>query len=154
MRHLCREGASKIWSNYDDKNTRLYPIKNSPRKFKKKEWNSSMYVLLPNMQKKKFKSTYWTMDYRNGKEKQKNKIGFRWLRFFFLLSWWGWSSRQPHLFAQSYRHCLLRYAIIINESTNPYGSKSAHPHIFYFNYIHFMKSTVRTSIPFLNQILI
>ena len=30
-----------------------------------------MYVLLPNMQKKKFKSTYWTMDYRNGKEKQK-----------------------------------------------------------------------------------
>ena len=61
MRHLCREGASKIWSNYDDKNTRLYPIKNSPRKFKKK----------------KFKSTYWTMDYRNGKEKQKNKIGFR-----------------------------------------------------------------------------
>ena len=26
---------------------------------------------------KKFKSTYWTMDYRNGKEKQKNKIGFR-----------------------------------------------------------------------------
>ena len=38
MRHLCREGASKIWSNYDDKNTRLYPIKN--------------YVLLPNMQKK------------------------------------------------------------------------------------------------------
>ena len=27
--------------------------------------------------KKKFKSTYWTMDYRNGKEKQKNKIGFR-----------------------------------------------------------------------------
>jgi len=45
---------------------------------------------------KKFKSTYWTMDYRNGKEKQKNKIGFRWLRFFFLLSWWGWSSRQPH----------------------------------------------------------
>ena len=52
MRHLCREGASKIWSNYDDKNTRLYPIKNSPRKFKKKEGNSSMYVLLPNMQKK------------------------------------------------------------------------------------------------------
>ena len=36
MRHLCRKGASKIWSNYDDKNTRLYPIKNSPRKFKKR----------------------------------------------------------------------------------------------------------------------
>ena len=32
MRHLCREGASKIWSNYDDKNTRLYPIKNSKKR--------------------------------------------------------------------------------------------------------------------------
>lgn len=40
------------------------------------------------------------------------------------------------------------------ESTDPYGSKSAYPHIFYFNYIHFMKSTVQTSIPFLNQALI
>ena len=63
MRHLCKKGASKIWSNYDDKNTRLYPIKNSPRKFKKRS--------------EILRSTYWTMDYRNGKEKQKNKIGFR-----------------------------------------------------------------------------
>lgn len=75
MRHLCREGASKIWSNYDDKNTRLYPIKNSPRKFKKGV-NLRCTYLLPNYAKK-IKSTYWTMDYRNGKEKQKNKIGFR-----------------------------------------------------------------------------
>ena len=77
MRHLCREGASKIWSNYDDKNTRLYPIKNSPRKFKKKGVKFFDVRTFAEYAKKKFKSTYWTMDYRNGKEKQKNKIGFR-----------------------------------------------------------------------------
>lgn len=76
MRHLCREGASKIWSNYDDKNTRLYPIKNSPRKFKKRS-EILRCTYFCRICKKKFKSTYWTMDYRNGKEKQKNKIGFR-----------------------------------------------------------------------------
>ena len=58
MRHLCREGASKIWSNYDDKNTRLYPIKNSPRKFKKKECKKKIqvYVLDNGLQKWKGKT--------------------------------------------------------------------------------------------------